>query len=75
MNSTMGHLIGGYNNPPLNMAKDTAKRLQLSKEEVLDARGMVEPIFNAKTRTRRVFEKKPMNDVHSLLRSGSISNL
>jgi len=67
----MGHLIGGYNNKPFHMKK----RLQLSKEEVVDARGMVEPIFNAKTRTRRVIEKQPMRDVHSLLRSGSIINL
>ena len=67
----MGHLLGGYNNQPFHMKK----RLALLKEEVLDARGMFEPIFNAKTRTRRVIEKQPMRDVHSLLRSGSIINL
>lgn len=67
----MGHLLGGYNNPPFHMKK----RIAFSKEEMLNARGMVEPIFNAKTRTRRVIEKQPMTDAHSLLRSGSLQNL
>lgn len=67
----MGHLLGGYNNKPFHQRKRTA----LSKEEVLDMRGMVEPIFNAKTRTRRTLFRQPASDLSEHLKSGEIQNL
>lgn len=70
MNSTMGHLFGGYNNKPFHQKK----RVALSKEEVLNARGMYEPIFDAKTRTRRTIFRQPATDLTEHLKSGGIQN-
>jgi hypothetical protein len=73
MESTMGHVIGGYNNMPFHLPK----RLPFSKEEMLDARGMSEPIYNGALRTRNLVFKKPSgtSEMAELLKSGTLQNL
>lgn len=67
----MGHVLGGYNSKPFHLHKLPA----VSKEELLDARGMVEPIYDAKTRTRRTLFRQPMTEATALLKSGALANL
>lgn len=67
----MGHLLGGYNNKPFHLEKRPA----FSKEEVLNSRGMMEPIYNGATRTRRTFVRNPLSDASPLLKSGGLTGL
>lgn len=72
MDSTMGHLIGGYNNKPFHVLE---RHPVISKEEILNLRGHFGKNYNAKTRSRTLgLVAQPASaDVSEMIRSGTFA--
>lgn len=72
MNSTMGHTIGGFNNPVFHVME---RHPIISKEEILNLRGHFGVNYNSKTRARtlNLSARPASSDVTEMIRSGTFA--